>query len=872
MPTVFVSYSHLDSKWCDRAYPYALIPWLENALRRDGVTLWYDRSDTMGIQPGAEFEREILGAIDAAEVALLLISEAFFASDFIRDVELPRILQRAADGTLVIIPVLLEPCDWHDFDYVATRQMLPGEPTPLIDFTDSDRRWAHARDQVLSGIRRRLRSQPVPVQGPVPVPPAPSPRARGRGTRRWVFWAGAGFVGLTILVGALWALTRERDGAPTKTRAPESTTAAARPPASATPSSQKDPVDQPAAAPETTAAPDGVTETEPPTQAAGRSSPAVANKIAVSPAGLFSDTWGEQFAWTPDGRTVVIGGSFLHVFDVGTGEARRISTETLGQIAISPDGSTVIAAPYDGLTRWDIPTWTRLDTLSSSQGISEFALSPDGGTVVASKNEALMFIDLTTESEPRIVASGGYIQVLAYSPDGRRVASAGAKLTLWDADAGTVVREIEGPPHVTDLAFSPRGATLAAASGDGLVRLWNVETGLAELVLTGHNGSVESVAYSPDGSILASGGSDLSVRFWDTGTGESLASVMGHTAAVARLAFSPDGTLLASGGNDGVRLWEVSQAVAGELSTQPRPTPPAVPTAMPLSSLAISPQNAGAVAKSGQLEVNADEFAWSPDGTTIAVGGTFFDLYDVASNTGRRASNDTMGQVRLTPDGATLLSVFYDGVVFWDVASVTKLGTLADSKSVRALAVSPDGGTLICAAGDALKAWDLPSESLLGTVPSEGYTDVLTFAPDGQSLASCGGGPFHIWDVAALSVDRTYEGQTDCRDLAYSPDGSVLAVAGEDGTRLWDLTTGRPLRLLTGHTDTVYAVAFSPDGLVLATGGEDATVRLWDVSTGDALATLAGHTAGVFNIAFSPDGALLASGGSDALRLWRVAP
>ena len=168
MPTVFVSYSHLDQKWCDPAYSFVLIPWLENALRRDGVTLWYDRSDTTGIQPGAQFEREILAAIDAAQVALLMVSEAFFASDFIRDVELPRILQRAAENKLVVIPILLEPCDWHDFDYVASRQMLPGQPTPLIDYTDSDRHWAHARDQVLSGIRRRIRPQSEPAYGEQP--------------------------------------------------------------------------------------------------------------------------------------------------------------------------------------------------------------------------------------------------------------------------------------------------------------------------------------------------------------------------------------------------------------------------------------------------------------------------------------------------------------------------------------------------------------------------------------------------------------------------------------------------------------------------------------------------------------------------------
>ena len=95
MPTIFVSYSHMDRKWFDPNTPYALIPWLENSLRRDGVTLWYDRSDETGLQAGDQFEAAILDAIDAAQFALLLVSEAFFASTFIQEVELPRILGRA---------------------------------------------------------------------------------------------------------------------------------------------------------------------------------------------------------------------------------------------------------------------------------------------------------------------------------------------------------------------------------------------------------------------------------------------------------------------------------------------------------------------------------------------------------------------------------------------------------------------------------------------------------------------------------------------------------------------------------------------------------------------------------------------------------
>ena len=115
----------------------------------------------------------ILDAIDAAQFALLLVSEAFFASDFIRDVELPRILQRAEEDGLVVIPILLEPCDWQSFEYVASRQMLPGRPTPLINYTSSDREWVYARDQVLSGIRRRLRRASPPPPSPAKEPLSP---------------------------------------------------------------------------------------------------------------------------------------------------------------------------------------------------------------------------------------------------------------------------------------------------------------------------------------------------------------------------------------------------------------------------------------------------------------------------------------------------------------------------------------------------------------------------------------------------------------------------------------------------------------------------------------------------------------------------
>ena len=445
------------------------------------------------------------------------------------------------------------------------------------------------------------------------------------------------------------------------------------------------------------------------------------------------------------------------------------------------------------------------------------------------------------------------VHAVAFSPDGQTLATASDDRTvrLWDADTGKLRRTLKGHTGpVNSVAFSSDSGTVATASDDRTVRLWDARTGKPGKTLTGHKGQVNAVAFSPNGNTLASGSWDRTAILWDATTGERRRTLSGHKDQVLSVAFSPHSQTLATASADTTaRLWNVTSGKQQK------------------------------TLKAHNDWVNAVTF--SPDGSTLATASsdTTATLWDAA--TGKLITNlwaaNILTSVAFSPDGNTLAAAGNDHTTtLWDVDTELLLTTLVGhTNTVHSVAFNPDGSTLATAGDDhTARLWDNPTGKHRTTLP--GHTDwvySVAFSHNGRTLASASGDHTTIlWDLGTRKKRRTLKGHDDeVFWAAFSPDSQTLATASGDRTvRLWDPDTGRQLKVLKGHTDKVHSVTFSPNGHTLATASDDRTVRLWDVRTGSTR-KLDGHSDVVTSVAFSPDGDTLASGSWDyTVRLWDV--
>lgn len=104
MSNVFFSYCHKDEELRDELEVHL------SMLKRQGlITAWHDRRITVG----SEIDQDISQNLENSDVILLLISAQFLASNYCYDKEMNRAIEKHTAGEAIVIPVILQPCDWH---------------------------------------------------------------------------------------------------------------------------------------------------------------------------------------------------------------------------------------------------------------------------------------------------------------------------------------------------------------------------------------------------------------------------------------------------------------------------------------------------------------------------------------------------------------------------------------------------------------------------------------------------------------------------------------------------------------------------------------------------------------------------------------
>jgi serine/threonine protein kinase/WD40 repeat protein len=426
-------------------------------------------------------------------------------------------------------------------------------------------------------------------------------------------------------------------------------------------------------------------------------------------------------ALSPDGRTAAVGvDRGIQLVDLPSGEVQTaigISGRPTW-LLFSQDGHTVVSTNLDGtVTLWDVGSATPRETLrghwnsvqqpvfSPDDGETLYTVSHDGSAIawdMTGERGLVQPFAFTSDHKSAISTEGFESHPGTFSPDGRLIAVGlqDRGIALWDAreDARELTRV--GPPlletggEVKSLAFSPDGRMLAAAAFGGSVTLWDV--GSRSRLLHERINDIDfpwvGLDFSPNGTTLAvTAGSG--VRLLDVATGSSLGEIGAGVRPGTDPAFSADGTMIATarGTVGGADVWDVATGASIATVDEPQSTE----------------------------QVDWTVVALSPDGRTLAVGGTPRIVRLVDVRTGKLLHElDTAGagalSLEFSPDGRTLAVSGFEAVAsLWDVATGTQIGPRLTAGSRRMLLdLSPDGRRLLMTLSNGEGAvWDIDPES-----------------------------------------------------------------------------------------------------------------------------------------------------------------
>jgi polar amino acid transport system permease protein len=288
------------------------------------------------------------------------------------------------------------------------------------------------------------------------------------------------------------------------------------------------------------------------------------------------------------------------------------------------------------------------------------------------------------------------------------------------------VRTLSGPGgSVLAVGFAPDGATLIAATGDGLVRAWNVADDAVIQEFDLGAGPQADVALSDNREVLAVLGEDGAIRVWDVAAEQEVQSFGPGEGPRLAVALNADGTLVAAGEGTGVQVWDVQ---SGDL----------------VQTLAAYCEDGTGATQEACEEADEDwlgheqevtVLAFSPDGQILATGSAdstvvFWDLETGEAPWSSVGHWDDVTAMKFSEDGAFLLTGGKD----YKVRNLRVTGGKQTAvfeghlSTLNALAYGPQEDTIVTVGDDGtLRVWETANQynvhrewSRLGLQPAWG--------------------------------------------------------------------------------------------------------------------------------------------------------
>ncbi|MDP3069362.1 MAG: WD40 repeat domain-containing protein [Opitutaceae bacterium] len=322
--------------------------------------------------------------------------------------------------------------------------------------------------------------------------------------------------------------------------------------------------------------------------------------------------------------------------------------------------------------------------------------------------------------------------------------------------------------YAIDLAWSPDGALLAAASAAGPVALLAATDGARRHQLPGHDNGTNCLAWqlasgsqlsAPSSQLcLATGGQDGAVKFWDATAGQ-------HTATAAL-------------GRDWV-----------------------------------------------------EHLAWVGPVLFAAAGKNLFAVRADATlaHTFKPAAK-TITALAAPRAGGCVASACYGGVTLWDTDDFLAQKELVYANGIQGLVWSPDARWLVSGNQDpSVHLWIPEQDIELHMSGYETKVKHLTYDQTSRWLATSGGRDCCVWDCSGAGPEGREPAMLPhdaplCA-VSFQNTHGLLATASADGhVRLWSVDRRTPLRATVKMPAPATKLAWSPDDRQLAIGSEKGAV------------------------------------------------